>query len=315
LGGAAVIVSAPVKGAYDGYSQSGSLGAAKGFGFGLGAGLLGGTAMIVGGAISGCYQIGRGLINTPGSVSSSSSGMYWDEETRQWIMYNLREEADRYLHMSDEEYLRSVSAMKDSEFAEANPNLNPEEAAAAAPHRKVKDTELYDVLGVSPSSTASEIKKAYYLKAKQNHPDRNPNDPEAHQKFQKIGQAYQILSDEKLRENYDLQGNEGVENVPKMDSSTLYAMIFGSEKFIPLVGELKLATQMQASEESGELSNNKLIYFRQKKREIQCAMNLANRLQGFIDCNGDLMVISSVVLIVFSSKSISTFFVCLLGLP
>jgi curved DNA-binding protein CbpA len=108
----------------------------------------------------------------------------------------------------------------------------------------VADTELYDVLGVDPAATSSEIKKAYYIKAKLNHPDKHRDDPDAHVKFTKVGEAYQILSDEQLRYNYDHKGREGVEGAPQMDSSALFAMIFGSEKFEPLVGELQLATQM-----------------------------------------------------------------------
>ena len=280
------MVAAPVKGAYDGYAQGGAFGAAKGFGFGLGAGIVGGTAMALGGALTGAYQIGRGLVNTPGSMSASTSGKYWDDEKREWIIYNLKEDADKYLHMSDEDYLKSVKDGKESVVppSEASEKGTSEENTYA-PKANVKDTALYDILGVSPSATQSEIKKAYYIKAKANHPDRNQNDPEAHQKFQKIGQAYQILSDEQLRANYDSQGNEGVENVPKMDSSTLYAMIFGSEKFIPLVGELKLATQMQALETDSK--DNRIAYFHQKKREIQCAVNLAKQLQAYVDGNGD----------------------------
>jgi curved DNA-binding protein CbpA len=47
----------------------------------------------------------------------------------------------------------------------------------------------------------------------------------------------QVLSDEKLRANYDMRGRDGVAGSPKMDSATLFAMIFGSEKFEPLVGK------------------------------------------------------------------------------
>jgi curved DNA-binding protein CbpA len=285
LGGAALLVAAPCKSTYDGYNEGGALGAAKGFGLGLGYGVIGGVSMAVGGIVTGGYQIGRGLINTPSSMTASSTGLYWDDETRSWIRYNLREDAELYLNMSDEQYLRSiVNQGKDSPASSAKESTSSSSGTPVI-NKKVKDTEYYDLLGVSPSASASEIKKAYYLKAKLNHPDRNPNDPDAHAKFQKIGQAYQILSDEKLRANYDESGSEGVDNVPKMDSSTLYAMIFGSEKFIPIVGELKLATQM--SENEGEQSNHKLLAFRQKKRELQCALNLATKLQMYIDANED----------------------------
>ena len=47
----------------------------------------------------------------------------------------------------------------------------------------------------------------------------------------------QVLSDDVLRSNYDHGGRDGVEGAPKMDSSALFAMIFGSEKFEPLVGK------------------------------------------------------------------------------
>lgn len=74
LGGAALLVTAPIKGAYDGGNSEGSWGAMKGFGTGLGIGVVGGVTMMVGGAVTGVAQIGRGLYNTPGSISAISSG-------------------------------------------------------------------------------------------------------------------------------------------------------------------------------------------------------------------------------------------------
>jgi len=64
---------------------------------------------------------------------------------------------------------------------------------------------LYQVLGVSESSSLEEIKKAYRKLAKQFHPDANPNDPVAESKFKEISAAYDILSDTQKRAAYDNQ--------------------------------------------------------------------------------------------------------------
>ncbi|KZT29690.1 DnaJ-domain-containing protein [Neolentinus lepideus HHB14362 ss-1] len=72
------------------------------------------------------------------------------------------------------------------------------------------ETELYELLGVPADATEDEIKRAYRKKAKEHHPDKNPNDPEASQKFQEMAAAYEILSDSNKREIYDSYGMEGV---------------------------------------------------------------------------------------------------------
>ena len=68
----------------------------------------------------------------------------------------------------------------------------------------------YEVLGVTRDASAAEIKKAYYRLAKQNHPDHNPGNKEAEDRFKEASSAYQILSDEDSRARYDRFGYDGL---------------------------------------------------------------------------------------------------------
>jgi len=66
--------------------------------------------------------------------------------------------------------------------------------------------DYYEVLGVAKNATAEEIKKAYRKKAIQYHPDRNPGDKEAEEKFKEAAEAYNVLSDADKRAKYDQFG-------------------------------------------------------------------------------------------------------------
>jgi len=70
--------------------------------------------------------------------------------------------------------------------------------------------DYYDVLGVSKSADAQEIKKAYRKLAMKYHPDRNPDDKDAEEKFKEINEAYEVLSDESKRSTYDQFGHDGL---------------------------------------------------------------------------------------------------------
>lgn len=62
---------------------------------------------------------------------------------------------------------------------------------------------LYSTLGVKPKATATEIKKGYRKKAKENHPDRNPNNKQAAKRMLEANEAYEILSDPIEKKKYD----------------------------------------------------------------------------------------------------------------
>lgn len=65
----------------------------------------------------------------------------------------------------------------------------------------------YDVLGVSRTASADEIKKAYRKLAMKHHPDKNKGDKASEAKFKEVSAAYEVLSDEKKRKNYDTFGS------------------------------------------------------------------------------------------------------------
>lgn len=63
--------------------------------------------------------------------------------------------------------------------------------------------DYYEILGVDENASREEIKKAYRRLAKENHPDANPDDPEAEERFKQISEAYRVLSDPEQRKKYD----------------------------------------------------------------------------------------------------------------
>ncbi|NNL56191.1 MAG: DnaJ domain-containing protein, partial [Pseudomonadales bacterium] len=92
--------------------------------------------------------------------------------------------------------------------------------------------DYYDVLGVGKSDDTKEIKKAYRRIAMKFHPDRNPDDPQADEKFKEATEAYEVLSDEQKRAAYDQYGHAGVD--PQMGGQGG----FGGGNFSDIFGDV-----------------------------------------------------------------------------
>lgn len=270
-----------VVGGYSGYQSGGGLGMAKG----LGAGLVSGAAVAVAGTACGIAQIGRGIANTPEAMRGRREQRVWDDELGQWVDIDLVK-------------------LEEQVLAEGSDDEEGGASGSHSPSASVKETEYYDLLRVKPSATAAEIKKAYYKEARACHPDKNPGDAEANTKFQKLADAYQVLSDPDSRKKYDKEGKAGIkEGNVKMDPSTFFSLLFGSERFEPWIGELHLAMQtdqfakamekeggiLDPADASGNVAddavfsdNSQILKRRQLHREVHCAVYLREFLNDFV---------------------------------
>ena len=91
----------------------------------------------------------------------------------------------------------------------------------------VRETKLYDILGVAPDASDNDIKRAYRKLAVQYHPDKNPAGAD---KFKDITMAYEVLSDEQKRKTYDRYGEKGLEEGGGMGGGSpfdIFSQMFG----------------------------------------------------------------------------------------
>jgi len=210
---------------------------AKGFAKGVAAGVAGVVVLPVAGVVGGAVQAGRGLANQAEATREKRAGKVWDKERKEWA---------------------------DPPGTALQPFDADEAARRARLSAAPPPVDYYALLEVSRDATPEQIKRAYYVLARKHHPDKNRtpaaagdggasggggngggggndgNGPEdATAKFQRLGEAYQVLSDPQARQRYDRFGAVPSEFV---DAATVFGALFGSDLFAPLVGEFMIVT-------------------------------------------------------------------------
>ncbi|GIX61684.1 DnaJ protein, putative [Babesia caballi] len=268
--GAASLVVCPVVGGH----QNGMTGFVKG----MGAGVLGAVALPVTGVGVAGYQIGRGVVSTPNAIYQRSNGKKWDKRHCEWRdnWYSLEEEAKEVMGAvhRQAETVRDRARTAQSAGREGMKSV------------KVADTEFYDILGVSPSATQPEIKRQYYKLAKEYHPDKT-GDAKSAEKFMKLGEAYQVIGDEERRRMYDMHGKAVCDEMPILDSSLFFMVLFGSDDFEPYVGKLRMALYMELElDNSGYAPTSNDFEVAQWDREVKLALTLRDLVRPYV-C-GDL---------------------------
>jgi curved DNA-binding protein CbpA len=296
VAGVASLIAQPIAGAHEN--------GVKGFFGGLATGVASAVALPVTGVCVGAYQMTRGVVNSVEAMNASKQGMMWDNEKREWIHYYLNKDKEEVEKREAE--LKSGGGKTASGGAVGATDIN---------EKKVKDREYYDLMGVPTNASAGEIKKAYYKEARKCHPDKCQNDPEAAAKFQALGHAYQILSNEQTRASYDKNGkpetNSADANLAnEIDPLVFFAVMFGSHLVEPYIGELWIATtadtlmkDVMEQQQNMDMENmteedaakfiasksasTEEMTLKQRKREVKCALNLREKIIPFMEAKDE----------------------------
>jgi molecular chaperone DnaJ len=123
----------------------------------------------------------------------------------------------------------------------------------------VAKRDYYDILGVNKSSSKDEIKKAYRTTAFKYHPDKNPNDKTAEDKFKEASEAYSVLSDDKKKTNYDQFGHAAFEGGGGQGSGGFDTSSF-SDIFEDFFGDFTGGTSQRSRGRSSGNRGNDLRY-------------------------------------------------------
>src|SRR5215831_19877245 len=151
--------------------------------------------------------------------------------------------------------------------------------------------DYYEILGVNKSAAADEIKKAYRKVAMQYHPDRNPGDKAAEEKFKEAAEAYEILSDVDKKSQYDRYGHAGVTGngrgfsgggMNMEDIFSQFGDIFGDDLFGNFFGG---GGRGRAHRSRGIRGSNLRIKLKLSYEEIAKGVTKTIKVKKYVPCN------------------------------
>jgi molecular chaperone DnaJ len=150
--------------------------------------------------------------------------------------------------------------------------------------------DYYEILGVSKSASSDEIKKSYRKVAMQYHPDRNPGDKTAEEKFKEAAEAYEILSDPDKRAQYDRFGHAGVGGAGGRgggmnmdDIFSQFGDIFGDDLFGSFFGGAQRGGGRQRSR--GTRGSNLRIKLKLNYEEIAKGVSKNIKVKKYVACS------------------------------
>src|SRR6476661_6685281 len=158
-------------------------------------------------------------------------------------------------------------------------------------NEKMAKRDYYEILGVGKSSSAEEIKKAYRKVAMQYHPDRNPGDRAAEEKFKEAAEAYEILSDQDRRAQYDRYGHaavsgngRGAHSANMEDIFSQFGDIFGEDIFGSFFGGGGRSAGGQRRSR-GTRGSNLRIRLKLNYEEIAKGVTKSIKVKKYVGCN------------------------------
>jgi molecular chaperone DnaJ len=157
----------------------------------------------------------------------------------------------------------------------------------------MKKRDYYEVLGVSRNASPDEIKKAYRQMALKYHPDRNPGDKEAEERFKEAAEAYDVLSDPAKRQRYDQFGHEGMRGAAARDFTDINEIFtnfgdifgggFGGSIFDEVFGGTR--TRRRSTSQTGTPGSDLRVTLRLRLEEIATGVEKKIKVKRLKRCD------------------------------